>query len=175
MTDEWRESAADGGVILEFDGLDLDAQDELDMENFARGLKEPAKEDPGGKAFATTARMQARAISPRDAVKLFLALAFSGVAFVIAGELDLKEGPGYAIVGAAFFLGYATPAIVTAVLKKKAAPIARSTAEHFRITVGPAELVVEGERASRLVCGLKTKFHPPLAARLNDLVAKARG
>jgi hypothetical protein len=29
--------------------------------------------------------------------------------------------------------------------------------------------------AARLACGLKTKFHPPLAARLNELVAQARG
>ncbi len=190
------------GLALTFDGINLDEQDALDMENFARGVKEPAKEDPGGKAFATTPQMRSRAMSPMDAIRLGLAVVAGVITFMIVGELNVSPNIGYPAVGVAALLGALGPTIVTAILSKKAEPVKRMTQERFVITVSRNELTVEGERAPRvaipvaeidrvdgagrltvrkkdggvvtLVCGLKSKFHPPLADRLNALLASAR-
>lgn len=200
MNNDWAESGAvETGLTLTFDGINLDEQDALDMENFARGVKEPAKEDPGGKAFAATPQMRSRAMSPMDAIKLGLAAVAGLITFVIVGELKVSSNVGYPAVGVAAVLGFLAPTIVTAVLSKKAEPVQRMTQERFVITVSRDELSVEGERAPRvaipvaeidrvdgagrltvrtrdgrvvtLVCGLKSKFHPPLADRLNALLA----
>src|SRR5690348_12910053 len=95
MTDEWTESGTlDAGVILAFDGINLDEQDALDMENFSRGLKAPVAEDRGGKAYSHVLPVRHRllVLSPGDAIKLALGCVLALVAFLITAHLAVTLG-----------------------------------------------------------------------------------
>jgi hypothetical protein len=200
---DWQETGSTSeGVTIAFEGINQDEQDKLDMENFARGVKTPAKEDPGGKAFATTAAMGRRAMTPMDAVRtgLAAALAFAGYQILSAAHVTGGGLTGGVIGGAA--LGYALPSIIDLFRAKRAAAVTRSTADSFRLTLSPAELVVEGQTTPRQVipveaidhfsgigrltvhrrdgtaaalpCSLKHRMHGPLAARLDELLREAK-
>jgi hypothetical protein len=201
---DWQETrSAAGGMVIAFDGVNQDQQDQLDMENFARGVKTPAKEDPGGKAFAPNPRLRQRAMSPMDGVRLGLGLV---LAFLGYEALSAAHVSGGALTGGmfgCFVLGTLIPAIVDLFRSKRAAPVARSTADAFHLTLSPAELTVEGQTMPRQVfaveaidrftgvgrltvhrrdgtavalpCSLKHRMHGPLAARLNELLREVRG
>jgi hypothetical protein len=200
---EWQESGTIAeGLVIAFAGINQDEQDKLDMENFARGLKEPAAEDPGGKAFAKTARVRSRAMTPMDAIRYGLGAIFALVGYVITGELHAESGVMIGTVAACFVLGVSTPAIINLVRSQQAKPVSRSTADSFRLTVSPNELAVEGDalprqaydidsiakvdgktrlmlhlrdgKAVTLPCSLRSKQHVPLAARLEELVREAK-
>jgi hypothetical protein len=197
---DWEEP---GGLVVAFVGINNDEHDKIEMENFSRGLKAPAKEDPGGKAFATNARMRSRAMTPMDVVKFALGAVVGLVGYLIAGALGLPPGTAWLVFLGCFFVGYLITYVVTAVLTQKAQPVARSAADTFRITLSSYELAVEGQTTPRvaipiaeidrfdgrgkltvlrrdgssvvLPCSLKSRFHGDLAGRLDELLRKARG
>jgi hypothetical protein len=200
---EWQESGTiTEGFVIAFLGINQDEQDKLDMENFARGLKEPAAEDPGGKAFARTARTRARAMTPMDAIRYGLGVVFGLVGYGIVEALDIKEGARIGIIVGFFVLGLCTPFLFNLVRSQQAKPVSRSTADSFRLTISPNELAVEGDalprqaydvesivrvdgktrlmlhlrdgKAVTLPCSLRSKQHVPLAARLEELVREAK-
>jgi hypothetical protein len=200
---EWEETEnISDGLVITFEGINQDAQDALDMENFARGLKTPAKEDPGGKAFARTASARSRAMTPMDGVRLGLGLLFGIAAFLTAGALKLSDGVWFGACAVAALAGYLVPDAVMAMRRRQAQPVARTTAESFRISLSPTELVVEGQAAGRKVirvaeidrfdgrgrltmmrrdggavvlpCSLRSRSHGELARRLDELLGQAR-
>ena len=199
----WEEHGAlPGPVVLRVDGVNQDEQDKLELENFARGLSAPSKEDPGGKAYARGTRMGSRAMSPMDAVRLACAFVFAGVT---AGTLSGTEVSGGVALGlgvGAFIFGLAFPTIVQLILAKRAAPVTRITrgvfelrfdAGHFACTgAGTAEVRYDlarvrsftgGRRLSveltdaptaTLPLSVASRNNGPLASRLNDLLAASR-
>jgi hypothetical protein len=202
MTD-WQETGSPAErVVIAFDGINQDEQDKLDVENFSRGVKTPAAEDPGGKAFAKGSGLQRRAMSPMDAVRAGLGGAAAFVAYEILSGAHASPGALTGGVAGCFLFGYLSPSLVDLFRAKRAAPVARSTADSFRITLSPAELIVEGQTTARQVfavetidrvsgmgrltvhrrdgtavalpCSLKHRMHGPLADRLNELLRAAR-
>ncbi len=200
---DWQETGnASESIVLSFEGVNLDEKDALDMENFSRGLKAPADEDPGGKIYAANARIRSRAISPRDAFRLGLA-AILGLGGYY-GLVMLGVSGGVLLVGGGIgvFIGYALPTLFELVRAQQAKPIERTVDDSFRITVSPAGLTVEGQTIGRkeieleaidhftgmgrltihgrtgapiaLACGLKNRSLQPLAARLDELVREAK-
>jgi len=200
---DWKETGSVAqGCVIAFEGINQDEQDKLDVENFARGLKAPTQEDPGGKAFARTAGLRARAWSPMDAFRVGLGLALALLGHYGLEALGLSSGAVSGGTAAGFLLGVALPTIVALVQTEQAEPVERSTADAFRLTVSSAECVVEGQTTGRqafdiaaidrfegvgrltvyrrdgtavaLPCSLTHRMHGPLAARLNELLREAR-
>jgi len=199
----WTETdGPDQERVLSFAGIDQDLQDTLDIENFASASKTVAKEDEGGKAFARGSRMRSRAMTPMDAVRFGLACVFLLVALWVTQDLvTVSDGAAMAICFGAFFLGALTPWLVTLAIGRRARPVVRSSAATFHLRVSPRALQVEGPAgtqsydladiaavtgAPRLVlerrdgaritlsCRLPGPGQSALAARLNELVARAR-
>ncbi len=200
---DWEEAGSpSGGMVIAFEGINQDEQDKLDMENFARGVKTPAKEDPGGKAFAPTRAMQRRAMSPMDAVRLGLGCVMAIVGYQVLSALGVSDGARFGGLIGCFFFGVLIPTLFDLVRRKQAAPVARATADSFRLTLSPPEFVVAGQTTPRqafpvetidhfsgigrltvhrrdgtavaLPCSLKHRMHGPLAARLDELLRDAR-
>jgi hypothetical protein len=199
MRSDWSEARGESGTSLTFAGIDQDAQDALDAENFARGVTAPSAEDPGGKAFAG---WRTRALTPEDGMRLGLAL----LCMVLAGVFLLPENPSdrtvIVVLGGAFVFGIALPSVVNLVRARRAKPVLRSTRDTFTLEVGPQGLVLrsqsgmartfalasvdhfEGGRrlvvrlrdatSEALPCVLPSRAHDGLADRLNELVAEER-
>src|SRR5258706_16064011 len=106
MPAEWSETRrAVDEVALVFEGIDQDAQDALDIENFARGVTAPAREDPGGKAFVRSGRAKARVLTPRDIVRQVLAIVCAVVTWGTLAELGVSDGLIVLGVAIAIFFG----------------------------------------------------------------------
>jgi hypothetical protein len=200
---EWSESNDPvGEVVVTFEGIDQDAQDSLDVENFARGVQAPSREDPGGKAYVRTQRTKNRVMTPADIVRFSLALLVALVTWGTLSELGVPDGFIAFGVICAFFVGAAIPSLINLFRAKKAAPVARSVDERFTLRVGPGRFTLAGVqrpdlhvelrsiasflgdhrlsvaltdgRTMVLPCKLRSKAHAELAQRLNQLVRDAR-
>jgi hypothetical protein len=201
----WQEQGAlPGAVVLTVDAINQDEQDKLELENFARGLSAPAKEDAGGKAFRHHLRGRARAaqpMSPKDAIRLVLGFAFGGLTW-LATDSVVRDGLSTGLSVAAFVFGLGLLSIVDLVRASRAAPVARSTrgvfelrfdAGHFacsgagvpevrfelarvRSFTGNRRLSIEltDAPAATLPLSVPSKNNGALAARLNDLLAASR-
>lgn len=202
--DGWHEEGAlPGAIVLSVDGVNQDELDKLEIENFARGLSAPAKEDPGGKPYARSSRMTAGAMTPTDGVRAVLAFLFAGIAIAISAGGETTSTFTIAMVVAAFLLGLGLPSIVRFILAWHAAPvvgrITRGTfrlsfdAGHFVCTgAGTPEVRIElarvrsftgGRRLSielkdaptaTLPLSVASRDNTPLAMRLNDLLSASR-
>lgn len=199
----WQEQGSiPGPVVISVDAINQDEQDKLELENFARGLSAPSKEDPGGKAYARSSRMRSRAMSPMDAVRLASGFVFAGVSAFTLSETTLGGGPSFGICAGAFVFGIALPSIVRLVMAKRAAPVTRITRGTFELRLdagffsctgaGTTEVRYElarvrsfsgGRRLSveltdaptaTLALSVPSRDNTPLAARLNELLAASR-
>lgn len=199
---DWTEEGAlPGTLTLRFEGLNSEALERMEIENFQRGLTAPAAEDPGGTAFARG--RHASAMTPLQAIGVALGLIFAGLALAVGGSLGLSPGPGFALIFAAFVLGVATPKIVRFGLGRRAAVkgivmteafIIEATSDSMTVrgaTIGsvsvPLEDVVEVVAAPRLgwrdrsgrflpfPCGAALNTtNTALAARLQQVVTQVR-
>ena len=200
----WQEQGAlPGPVVIVLDAINQDEQDKLELENFARGLSAPAKEDEGGKAYARGTRMRSRAMSPVDAARLALAFVFGGITWLtLGGNPGVASEVATGVSMAAFIFGLAFISIVNVVLRKRAAPVLRTTRGQFQLRfdagfftcsgAGTNEVRLElarvrsftgGRRlsieltdapAATLPLSVSNRNNGPLAARLNDLLAASR-
>lgn len=199
----WSEQGAlPGAVVISVDAINQDEQDKLELENFARGLSAPAREDPGSKAYAGPARIRGRAMTPFDAVRMASGFVFAALAWWILSTMDLERSVSMGVGFGAFVGGLLFPSLVRLVLVRRAAPVTRSTrgtfelrfdAGHFSCTgAGTPEVRIElarvrsftgGRRlsieltdapAATLPLTLPSKNNSPLASRLNDLLSASR-
>jgi len=127
---------------LRFEGVNSDALERIEIENFQRGLTVPQAEDPGGTAF--TRGRRSGAMTPETAIGVALGFVFAGIAFAIGGSLDLGTGVGFALILAAFLLGLATPLLVRFVLGRRGATRGVVMTETFTIEATNEAMTVHG-------------------------------
>jgi hypothetical protein len=140
---DWTEEGAlPGTVTLRFEGVNSDALERIEVENFQRGLSTPQAEDPGGTAFAEGRRTGA--MTPETAFGVALGVVFGGIAFAIGGSLDLGTGVGFALVFAAFLLGVGTPPLVRYLLVRRGASRGVVMTETFTIEATNDAMTVRG-------------------------------
>ena len=113
------EGALPGALVLRFEGVSSAALEQIEIENFQRGLSAPEAEDRGGLAFATGPRTSS-AMTPLRAIGVALGFVFAGIAFGIGGELDLDPNVGVPLMIGAFLLGVLTPHVVRYFLGRRA-------------------------------------------------------
>jgi hypothetical protein len=192
MPQEWSEQGAlPHSLTVTFEGINQDAKDQLDIENFARGAKAPSQEDPGGKA-----------LSPRDAMTLGLAAVFGLLGWIITSELgapsEVSSGVG---IGAAVF-GAILLSVIDFIRGQKAKPVTRSVQDRFTLTMSRTTFTCAGAQMPELTfevsaieafagdaalslrlthgktvalpCRLTSRLHAPLAERLNVALQEAK-
>jgi hypothetical protein len=203
MSQEWSEQGAlPHWLTVTFEGINQDAKDQLDIENFARGAKAPSKEDPGGKAFAHTAQLRARALSPRDVATLGLAGVFGLLGWIIPSELGARSEVASGVgIGAAVFGGLLLT-LIDFIRGQQAKPVTRSVEDRFTLTLSRATFTCAGAempeqrfevsaiesfagdaalslrladgKTVTLPCRLPSRLHGPLAERLNGALQEAK-
>ena len=203
MPAEWSETNhAEGQIVIAFEGIDQDAQDALDVENFSRGVHAPEREDPGGQAFVHTRRAKMRVLTPRGMVSQTLGILFAGVTWGTLAELGVRNELIVLFVFLAGMLGLGLLDIIGLFRAVKAAPVKRSTQDRFTLSLDPHRFTLAGERlvessfelrsvasfvgdrrlsialtdgrTVRLPCRLRSTMHVALAGRLNQLLHEAR-
>jgi len=173
----------DSSVV--FDGINQDRQDALEIANFERAAKTPAKDDPGGTAKTRSGR------TPEQLI---------GVATAVGGAMVLgMVSPLAGFIG--FFAGGLAPAVVRFALEARGRPRRMSTRERFRIRLTEELITVESDSGRQehptanvlsfgagkrieivhrdgtkavLPCVLPSRQHGPLVEQLNALLATKR-
>jgi hypothetical protein len=147
---EFSEEASGASVTLRFTGTNVDTADDIEAETFAQRSKAPAKEDPGGAAYARPGT-QHRVMTPRKIMALACAFVLVAIVEAILDALGASDGLRVGGAFAAWFLGFTVPTAVFWALERRAAtPTTRSASETFTITVGEGVLSVEGDQGYRM-------------------------
>lgn len=162
---DWTEDGAlPGTVTLRFEGVNSDALERIELENFRSGLSAPAAEDRGGMAFARGRRSSA--LTPERAVGVAFGFVFAGIAFAVGGSLDLSTGVGFALIAAAFLLGRAIPLIVRFLLGRRGAAQGVVVTETFTIEATNEAMTVRGASIGSVTVPLDDLLEVTVAPRL---------
>lgn len=107
MNPVWSEEGAlPGTLTVRFDGVNSDALERMEIENFQRGLSAPEADDPGGRAFAT-GRQRGLALTPRQGIGVGLGGVLALVGYSIAESAHLGDGYEFLFMVIGFAIGMA--------------------------------------------------------------------
>lgn len=199
-TRAWTEHGAlcDDGIVVRFQGINQDEQDDLDAQNFVRGLKAPAPPDPDYDAIVHASE-DGRPGNSHDAARWITGCTLAALTILL---MPAALGPFVLLAPPlALAAGYFAPSVVRSARELRAAPIRRSVRGIFECKITSARFVCSGflaeqsfdlhsmasfagdtrlwlqfddGRIVRLPIRLESRDQAPVAARLNELLREAK-